>query len=304
MQFPGGHFRLPKNDGIVPRIVSVKLRTAANIRLDPTEPVRKTVTLVRDSTRTEILGDHPMLETLQTQLYLWSQWANQLVAAQLGHLTIVSVAVIFAAGLLTSLTPCMLSMLPITVGYLGGNGDQTRLQGAVQSLWFALGLATTLAGLGVAAATLGKVYGQIGLGLPIFVSVVAILMGLNQLELVRFRLPNWGGMDWISTNLPKGLRTYLIGLTFGLVASPCSTPVLATLLAWLANTQDPVLGAVLLLAYAAGYVFPLVIAGTFTVAIKQILSLRQWSAWITPASGVLLLGFGVFSLVSRLTLPI
>jgi cytochrome c-type biogenesis protein len=111
-------------------------------------------------------------------------------------------------------------------------------------------------------------------------------------------------MDWISAQLPKGLRTYLIGLTFGLVASPCSTPVLATLLAWLANTQDPVLGAVLLLAYAAGYVFPLVIAGTFTVAIKQILELRQWSAWITPASGVLLLGFGVFSLVSRLTLPL
>ncbi len=245
-----------------------------------------------------------MLETLQTQFYLWSQWANQLVAAQLTHLSIASVAVIFAAGLLTSLTPCMLSMLPITIGYLGAYESQSRLQGALQSLWFALGLATTLAGLGIAAASLGKIYGQIGIGLPIFVSLVAILMGLNQLELLRFRLPNLGGIDWISEKLPKGLRTYLIGLTFGLVASPCSTPVLATLLAWLANTQDPVLGAVLLLAYAAGYVFPLVIAGTFTVAIKQILELRQWSAWITPASGVLLLGFGVFSLVSRLTLPL
>jgi cytochrome c-type biogenesis protein len=245
-----------------------------------------------------------MLETLQTQFYLWSQWANQLVAAQLTHLSIASIAVIFAAGLLTSLTPCMLSMLPITIGYLGAYESQSRLQGALQSLWFALGLATTLAGLGIAAASLGKIYGQIGVGLPIFVSIVAILMGLNQLELLRFRLPSLGGMDWISAQLPKGLRTYLIGLTFGLVASPCSTPVLATLLAWLANTQDPVLGAVLLLAYAAGYVFPLVIAGTFTVAIKQILELRQWSAWITPASGVLLLGFGVFSLVSRLTLPL
>ncbi len=244
-----------------------------------------------------------MLETLQTQLYVWSQWANQLVNAQLSHLTIVSVGVIFAAGLLTSLTPCMLSMLPITVGYLGAYENQTRSQGALQSLWFALGLATTLAGLGIVAASLGKVYGQIGIGLPIFVSIVAILMGLNQLELLPLRLPNWGGMDWISEQLPKGVRTYLIGLTFGLVASPCSTPVLATLLAWLANTQDPVLGAVLLLAYAAGYVFPLVIAGTFTVAVKQILELRQWSAWVTPTSGVLLLGFGVFSLVSRLSLP-
>ncbi|MBE9028516.1 sulfite exporter TauE/SafE family protein [filamentous cyanobacterium LEGE 11480] len=242
-----------------------------------------------------------MLETISTQLYLWSQWANQLVTAQLSHLTIVSIGIIFVAGLLTSMTPCMLSMLPITVGYLGAyDDDQTRMQGALQSLWFALGLATTLAGLGIAASSLGKVYGQIGIGLPIFVSVVAIVMGLNQLELIKLRLPNVGGMDWISESLPKGVRTYLIGLTFGLVASPCSTPVLATLLAWLANTQDPVLGALLLLAYAAGYVFPLVIAGTFTVAIKQILELRQWSAWITPASGVLLLGFGVFSLVSRL----
>jgi cytochrome c-type biogenesis protein len=125
-------------------------------------------------------------------------------------------------------------------------------------------------------------------------------MGLNLLELLPLRLPSWGGMEWISQDLPKGVRSYLIGLTFGLVASPCSTPVLATLLAWLASTQDPVLGGVLLLTYALGYVVPLVLAGTFTAAIKQVLELRQWSAWITPASGVLLLGFGIVSLVTRL----
>ncbi|MEO0488561.1 MAG: cytochrome c biogenesis protein CcdA, partial [Cyanobacteria bacterium J06659_2] len=93
---------------------------------------------------------------------------------------------------------------------------------------------------------------------------------------------------------------YLVGLTFGLVASPCSTPVLATLLAWIATTGDPLLGSGLLLAYGIGYVSPLVLAGTFTASIKRLLELRRWSGWITPASGILLVGFGVFSLVLRL----
>jgi cytochrome c-type biogenesis protein len=241
-----------------------------------------------------------MLETLQTALYQLEHFADALVTHQLTHLTLLSIGIIFAAGLLTSLTPCMLSMLPITIGYIGGYEAKSRWQAAIQSTWFALGLATTLAGLGIVAAVVGKVYGQVGIGLPIVVSVIAILMGLNLLEALPLRLPAWGGMEWISKDLPESLRSYLIGLTFGLVASPCSTPVLATLLAWISATQDPILGSVLLLAYAAGYVAPLILAGTFTASIKKILEVRRWSGWITPASGALLVGFGVFSLLFRL----
>jgi cytochrome c-type biogenesis protein len=242
-----------------------------------------------------------MLESLQTQLYHLAQYANSLVSGQLTHLSLISVGAIFVAGLLTSLTPCMLSMLPITIGYIGGSETQTRLQAAVQSTWFALGLATTLAGLGVAAAALGKIYGQIGIGLPIAVSAIAILMGLNLLEALPFRLPSYTGTDWLSQEMPKSVKSYLLGLTFGLIASPCSTPVLATLLAWISSTQDPILGGALLLAYTAGYVAPLILAGTFTASIKKLLEVRRWSGWITPASGVLLIGFGLFSLLSRLS---
>ncbi len=240
-----------------------------------------------------------MIETLQTQLYELEHFANTLVGDQLAHLTPASVGIIFVAGLLTSLTPCMLSMLPITIGYIGGYETQTRLQAAAQSTWFALGLATTLAGLGIVAAVVGKIYGQIGLGLPILVSAIAILMGLNLLEALPLRLPSFGGLEWISKDLPPGVRAYLIGLTFGLVASPCSTPVLASILAWISATKDPVLGSVLLLSYTVGYAAPLVLAGTFTASIKKLLELRRWSGWITPASGVLLVGFGVFSLLAR-----
>lgn len=106
-------------------------------------------------------------------------------------------------------------------------------------------------------------------------------------------------MELISDQLPRGVRSFLLGLTFGLVASPCSTPVLATLLAWISSTQDPILGGGLLLSYTAGYTAPLIIAGTFTAAIKRFLSIRKWSAWITPTSGVILVAFGVFSLLNH-----
>jgi len=243
-----------------------------------------------------------MLETLSTQLYHLQQLANRLVVEQLSHLSLVSIGIIFLAGLATSLTPCMLSMLPITIGYIGGYEQQKRWQTTLQSIWFSLGLATTLAILGIIASGLGRVYGQIGVGLPILVSLIAILMGLNLLELLPISFPTLRGTDWITKEIPPGLRSYLLGLTFGLVASPCSTPVLATLLAWVAGTQDLVLGGVMLLAYTLGYVMPLILAGVFTSSLKKILALRQWSTWINPLSGVLLIGFGVFSLLSRLPL--
>ncbi|MBN3923318.1 cytochrome c biogenesis protein CcdA [Nostoc sp. NMS4] len=243
-----------------------------------------------------------MLDNLQTQVYQLEQFANSLVSNQLTHLSVVSIGIIFTAGLLTSLTPCMLSMLPITIGYIGGYEAKSRLQAAAQSTWFALGLATTLAGLGIVAGLLGKVYGQVGIGLPIIVSIIAILMGLNLLEALPLQFPSLNETNWISPDLPAGLRSYLLGLTFGLVASPCSTPVLASLLSWIASTQDLILGAVLLLSYTAGYVAPLILAGTFTASIKKLLELRRWSAWINPVSGALLVGFGVFSLISRIPL--
>lgn len=245
------------------------------------------------------------METVQLYLYHLGQWATALVAAQLNYggtpsITPLSITVVALAGLLTSLSPCLLSMLPIMVGYMGSYDAKTRWGAAAGSLWFALGLATTLATLGLVAGLFGYVYGQVAWGLPVVVSLVAIGMGLNLLGALPITLPSLSGPDIQAWGLPRWLTAYGLGLTFGIVASPCSTPVLAALLAWISSTQDPLLGGILLMAYAMGYVLPLVLAGTFTALIRRLLALRRWSGWITPACGALLLGFGVLSLLNRL----
>lgn len=241
-----------------------------------------------------------MLDRLQLYLYDLAQWATGLVSDQLSHLSLLSLVIIGLAGLVTSLSPCLLSMLPIMVGYMGGYETESRWLAASRSAWFGLGLATTLMLLGLVAGLFGYVYGQVAFGLPILVSLVAMLMGLNLLGALPISLPNINGPDVQTWNLPTWLKAYGLGLTFGVVASPCSTPVLATLLAWISTTQDPLLGSIFLLAYAVGYVLPLMLAGTFTVLIKRLLELRRWSGWVTPTCGALLLGFGVFSLLTHL----
>ncbi|KAL4430165.1 hypothetical protein ABPG77_004947 [Micractinium sp. CCAP 211/92] len=140
---------------------------------------------------------------------------------------------------------------------------------------------------------------QIGDGLPIAVSLVAVAMGLNLLEVLPLSLPSLD-VDVRGLGLPPAGQAYLAGLTFALAASPCSTPILATLLAWVSTTRDPVTGGALLFAYTLGYVSPLLAAALFTGALQRILSVRQWSAWVTPASGVLLLAGGTYGLLTRL----
>ncbi|KAD4385984.1 hypothetical protein E3N88_26153 [Mikania micrantha] len=135
-----------------------------------------------------------------------------------------------------------------------------------------MGLATTLALLGVAASFAGKAYGQVGQGLPLAASGLAVIMGLNLLEVIEIQLPSFfDNFDPRSAaaNFPSSIQAYLAGLTFALAASPCSTPVLATLLGYVAASKDPFIGGSLLLTYTTGYVAPLLLAASFAGALQN-----------------------------------
>ncbi|KAL6641923.1 hypothetical protein ACP70R_020104 [Stipagrostis hirtigluma subsp. patula] len=210
-------------------------------------------------------------------LYSAGQQANEAVQDQLSALSFTSLACAFGSG-----------------------KDRAEVVG--NSIAFSLGLATTLAILGVAASFAGKAYGQVGQGLPVAASGLAIIMGMNLLEVVELQLPSFFS-DFdpraAAANLPSSVQAYLAGLTFALAASPCSTPVLATLLGYVATSRDPIIGGSLLLTYTTGYVAPLLIAASFAGALQSLLSFRRYSAWINPISGAFLLGGGVYTLLDR-----
>mgnify|MGYP001298122210 FL=1 len=205
-----------------------------------------------------------------------------------------TVFLVFSAGLLTSLGPCSLSLLPVTIAYIGGTEkNQFKL------ISFSGGVVFSLVTLGALSGFLGKIYGQIPPYYTSIVAFIAIIMGLNLLGVIKFQLPNGPDFKFIEEKIPPMLTPFAIGTTFGLASSPCITPVLASLLAWVTQAKNPTISIIFLFFFGLGQVTPIIIAGATTENLKQFLELRKYSQIIPTLSGIFLVSLGILNLLSK-----
>ena len=207
----------------------------------------------------------------------------------------------FLGGVLTASNPCVLVMIPLAMAYVGGYGDARSWRYNFSlSLSFVAGLSITFTVLGLIAAFMGSLLGDVGSFWPYAVAGVCLVMGLHLLGVFNFELP-----------LPNRFKTqkkgivgaFLLGLLFGVVSTPCSTPVLAVLLVYIASKGSLPYGALLLFFYALGHCFLIIIAGTSMGMAKGLLESRRLQKagnWLRKAAGVVVILVGVFYLKSSL----
>lgn len=239
-----------------------------------------------------------------------------------------SLPIMYGAGLLTSVSPCVWGLLPLTMSYIStAAGERADKKATLPTISFAAGLASVFCTLGLLASSVGGVFGASSGGasdvlVPLLSSTVCFAMGLQLLDLIQLPLLNLKPIQPSSSSdeilidaqgkiiTPKEeaggslFKTFLLGGSSALVASPCATPVLTSILAYVAKSQDPVLGFILLLGYTLGYSTPLLLVaasgGQALASLKENGGYGKIGPWVTPLTAGILLWYGTNGLLTTL----
>ncbi len=209
---------------------------------------------------------------------------------------LLSLVVAYFGGVLASLTPCVYPMIPITAGVIGhANIGGTKLRGFLLSLIYVLGMALTYAGLGVFAAATGQFFGAVNTSpwTLLLVGNIILVLGLGMLDV--FQMPTIAGRF---ANRRLGLAgIFLAGITSALVAGPCTTPVLGTLLAYTASSRSLALGGLLLFVFSLGMGALLLGVGTFSSFLAALPRSGAWMEKIKKGMGFMMLGLAQYFLI-------
>jgi thiol:disulfide interchange protein DsbD len=208
---------------------------------------------------------------------------------------------VYLGGVLVSFTPCVYPVIPITIAFIGARGGGSRGRGVLLSVIYVFGMAVTYTVLGGIAALSGKLFGQMQTNpwLYFVMANLCMLMGLSMLDVFSFpvRIPQF--VSRIQPRAPsKGfISSFLIGAASGLVMGPCTAPVLAVLLGYVATRQDMFYAMSLLFVFSFGMGTLLIILGTFAGLLANLPKSGPWMIRISHLFGWLMIAAGEYFLI-------
>ncbi len=211
---------------------------------------------------------------------------------------VAALPVLFGAGLVTSLTPCVYPMIPITAGVLGGAGavGRSRWRTVAMSLTYAVGLAAVYATLGLIAGLTGSLFGTISSNpwAYFLMGNLLLLSGLAMIDAIPVLVPE-RILAWASRFGGRSLgAVFLMGATSGLVAAPCGAPAFAAVLTFVGATQSAAWGFIYLFVFSLGMTALLIGVGVFSGFLAALPKPGRWTVWIKRAAGILMLAMAEY----------
>jgi cytochrome c biogenesis protein CcdA len=209
---------------------------------------------------------------------------------------------VFVGGLLSSSSPCVLATIPLVIGYVGGYSEGDRRKALLYSLTFILGLSITFTILGAIASFVGGLFGVTNKTWYFVVGGIAVAIGLHLTGLYEWNLP-------IPVRFqPKQrgiLGAFLLGLIFGIVSSPCATPILVLILTFVASKGEILYGTSLLFVYAVAHCALIFLAGVaagFAEGFIKSKGISNVAIWGKKIGGSIVLLVGVYMVYSGVIL--
>ncbi len=206
---------------------------------------------------------------------------------------------VFLGGLALNLTPCVYPMIPITIGYFGGQSKGKTSGTVLLAFLYLLGMAVMYSALGLFASLTGSLFGS-ALQNPfvlVFIALVLIGLSLSMFGMYEIRIParlsNVAG-----TSKQGALGAFLMGLTVGIVAAPCIGPFVLGLLTFVGESGNPLLGFSLFFTLAVGLGLPFVFLAILSGNISRLPKSGEWMEWVRKLFGVILLAMAVYFLRS------
>jgi len=211
---------------------------------------------------------------------------------------LLALAAAYAAGVLTSAEPCLYTVLPITVGFIGARAEGSRLRALGLSGLYVLGIATTYTTLGLVAAATGSLFGSMSANpwASLILANILLALGLSMLDV--FELPSFGTSGPSRVRGNNALTAYVLGLSSGFVVGPCTAAVLGTLLTFAASSGNIAWSGLLLFTFSTGLGTLILAAGTFAGVLSSLPRPGPWMTRIRRFFGYVVLGAAEYFLVS------